>query len=38
MNLVVFGDSIAWGACDKENLGWVSLLRKYFERDNREAI
>ena len=30
-NLLVFGDSIAWGANDSEYGGWVTLLRNYFE-------
>lgn len=31
MNICVFGDSIAWGACDYKHGGWVALLRNYFE-------
>ena len=31
MNICVFGDSIAWGACDYKNGGWVARLRNYFE-------
>ena len=29
--ICVFGDSIAWGAVDPENGGWVNCLRNYFE-------
>lgn len=33
MSICVFGDSIAWGAYDPENGGWVTLLRNYVERE-----
>ena len=36
MNLLVFGDSISWGCDDKENLGWVSHLRKYLEEKKKD--
>jgi len=29
--ICIFGDSIAWGAVDPENGGWVTQLRRYFE-------
>jgi lysophospholipase L1-like esterase len=29
MDICVFGDSIAWGACDPVNGGWVEQLRHY---------
>lgn len=32
--LLVFGDSIAWGAFDYEKQGWVNRLREYFENNN----
>ena len=31
--MCVFGDSIAWGAYDPINGGWVTLLRNYFEQE-----
>ncbi len=33
MSVCVFGDSIAWGAYDPVNGGWVTLLRNYVERE-----
>lgn len=33
MSICVFGDSIAWGAYDPINGGWVTLLRNYVERE-----
>jgi lysophospholipase L1-like esterase len=30
-NICVFGDSIAWGAFDKEKGGWVNRLRLFFD-------
>ena len=35
--ICVFGDSIAWGAVDPENGGWVSSLRNYFESKSLRA-
>lgn len=32
LNLLVFGDSITWGACDLECGGWVQRLRLEFDR------
>lgn len=32
MNICIFGDSIAYGAYDPINGGWVNLLRNYFEK------
>lgn len=32
--LLVFGDSIAWGAFDMEKQGWINRLREYFEKNN----
>lgn len=35
MNILIFGDSITWGAYDPEQGGWVTRLRNYFEaKDN----
>lgn len=34
MIIGVWGDSIAWGAYDPENGGWVNLLRNYLEPQN----
>ena len=31
MKICVFGDSIAWGAVDLVNGGWVNQLKKFFE-------
>ena len=36
--ICIFGDSIAWGAWDPENGGWVSLLRRYFETNNYNIV
>ncbi|MEK7510994.1 MAG: GDSL-type esterase/lipase family protein [Patescibacteria group bacterium] len=34
MRIIIFGDSIAWGACDDEAGGWVTRLRnKYAAED-----
>ena len=30
MKICVFGDSIAWGACDFEKGGWADRLKTYF--------
>jgi len=32
--ICIFGDSIAWGAVDPQNGGWVTLLRRYFETND----
>ena len=32
--ICIFGDSIAWGAWDPENGGWVVRLRRYFEMND----
>jgi lysophospholipase L1-like esterase len=37
MNLVVFGDSITWGACDSDRGGWVSRLRCDFESRGQDV-
>ena len=35
MNVLIFGDSITWGAYDPEQGGWATRLRNYFEeKDN----
>ena len=35
MNILIFGDSITWGAYDPEQGGWATRLRNYFEeKDN----
>lgn len=31
--VLIFGDSITWGAVDKESSGWVNLIRKDFYQD-----
>jgi len=31
MNILIFGDSITWGAYDPDKGGWVNCLRNYFE-------
>ncbi len=36
MNILVFGDSIAWGAYDPEQGGWVTRLRNYFEEQEND--
>ena len=37
-NICVFGDSIAWGAWDKENAGWVNRLAIYCQNNNNQNI
>lgn len=37
MNICIFGDSIAWGACDFEKGGWVERLKVHL-MENREDI
>ena len=34
MNIIIFGDSITWGAYDPEQGGWATRLRNYFEEKN----
>lgn len=34
MRIIVFGDSITWGACDNEAGGWVTRLRNKFAADD----
>lgn len=34
MNILIFGDSITWGAYDPEQGGWVTRLRNYFEAED----
>lgn len=36
MNLLIFGDSITWGACDDEQGGWANRLRNYLAKQNGE--
>ncbi len=31
MNICIFGDSIAWGASDRERGGWADMLKLYFQ-------
>ena len=38
MEIGIWGDSITYGACDSETLGWVGRLRKSFEAYNSEDI
>ncbi len=39
MNILIFGDSITWGAYDPEQGGWATRLRNYFEeQDNDVAV
>ncbi len=35
--ICIFGDSITWGAWDKELGGWVNRLRLYFDNQNQET-
>jgi lysophospholipase L1-like esterase len=37
-NICVFGDSITWGACDKEYGGWFNRLCLYNENNSTEDI
>ena len=37
-NICVFGDSIVWGAWDKEKAGWVNRLAIYCQNKNNEDI
>ncbi|MDP2641526.1 MAG: GDSL-type esterase/lipase family protein [Candidatus Yanofskybacteria bacterium] len=36
MNILIFGDSIAWGAYDPEQGGWATRLRNYFEAQDKD--
>src|SRR3989338_5799563 len=36
MNIVIFGDSITWGAYDPDQGGWATRLRNYFEAKDDE--
>lgn len=37
-NICVFGDSIVWGAWDKEKAGWVNRLKIYCQNNSEEDI
>lgn len=37
-NICIFGDSIVWGAWDKEKAGWVNRLSIYYQNNNEENI
>ncbi len=36
MNVVIFGDSITWGAIDTRNGGWATLLRNYYGKQGSD--
>ncbi|WKZ26701.1 MAG: GDSL-type esterase/lipase family protein [Candidatus Paceibacterota bacterium] len=36
MNILIFGDSITWGAYDPEQGGWATRLRNYFEAQDND--
>ena len=36
MNILIFGDSITWGAYDPEQGGWATRLRNYFEAQDKD--
>lgn len=36
MNILIFGDSITWGAYDPDGGGWATRLRNYFEAQNKD--
>lgn len=36
MNILIFGDSITWGAYDPEQGGWATRLRNYFEKKGND--
>ncbi len=39
MNIIIFGDSITWGAYDPEQGGWATRLRNYLEeKDNNTNV
>ena len=37
MNILIFGDSITWGAYDPEQGGWATRLRNYFEEKDNDT-
>lgn len=37
MNILIFGDSITWGAYDPEQGGWATRLRNYFEEQDNDV-
>ena len=37
-NICIFGDSIVWGAWDKEKAGWANRLSIYYQNNNDENI
>lgn len=37
-NICIFGDSIVWGAWDKEKAGWANRLSIYYQNNNEENI
>ncbi len=37
VRILIFGDSIAYGACDKEG-GWVQRLRKFFDENYEDYL
>lgn len=37
MNILIFGDSITWGAYDPEQGGWATRLRNYFEAQDNDT-
>lgn len=37
MNILIFGDSITWGAYDPEQGGWATRLRNYFEAQDNDV-
>ncbi len=37
MNILIFGDSITWGAYDPEQGGWATRLRNYFEEQDEDV-
>lgn len=37
-NICIFGDSIVWGAWDKEKAGWANRLAIYYQNSNDENI
>jgi len=37
MNILIFGDSITWGAYDPEQGGWATRLRNYFEEKDHDV-
>lgn len=37
MNILIFGDSITWGAYDPEQGGWATRLRNYFEEKDNDV-